>query len=132
MTALADFLLARIAEDEAPTWELHPYACEPGCCAPAGWVGSQCRYCDAAPVYGGTVAAITVIAEEHAEAIHQRSRVLAECEAKRRIVEYAARADQRWAAGSPMVGYRAASRDTMKAIALPYAEHPDYRKEWRP
>lgn len=42
---LDEFLLARIAEDEAPTWELVPYSCEPGCCAPAGWVGHRCLIC---------------------------------------------------------------------------------------
>lgn len=82
---LADFLLARIAEDEAgviPEWQF------------------------------GTP-----------------SRVLAECDAKRQIVD--------------MCGYHLefsgdvtpASDDlataTLHFLALPYADHPDYREEWR-
>jgi hypothetical protein len=46
----------------------------------------------------------------------------AECEAKRRIVQ-----EHEWA-------YRSVEepglRIALRALALPYAEHPDYRKEW--
>lgn len=62
---------------EAPTYRLVPYRCEPGCCAPAGWVGRECFICDDGVIYGGTVEAITQSAEEHAEQIHQRSKWLA-------------------------------------------------------
>jgi hypothetical protein len=60
-----------------------------------------------------------------------QARVLAECEAKRRIVEGAANepdvnADQRdiglWE------GYLSAA----ELLALPYSDHPDYRPEWKP
>jgi Family of unknown function (DUF6221) len=57
------------------------------------------------------------------------ARVLAECEAKRRIVEdYLAQVNSHrsgWDARTP--------RDhPLRALALPYADHPDYRPEWRP
>ena len=51
-------------------------------------------------------------------------RMLAECEAKRRIVDRYAylythgdSGDMRW---------------VLPLLALPYADHPDYRPEWRP
>jgi len=49
------------------------------------------------------------------------ARVLAECEAKRRIVE-----ELREAFGSRRVGL------IFRQLALPYADHPDYDERWRP
>lgn len=51
-------------------------------------------------------------------------RVLAECEAKRRIVEVARYAPE----GAGGWGFRR----TLRALASVYADHPDYRDEWRP
>jgi hypothetical protein len=56
-------------------------------------------------------------------------RVLAECEARRRIVEdYLAQLNSHrsgWDARAP--------RDyPLRALALPYTDHTDYREEWRP
>lgn len=52
-------------------------------------------------------------------------RVLAECEAKRRIVDACQNVEQVHAAEF--------LADRMLAfLALPYADHPDYREEWRP
>lgn len=77
------------------------------------------------------------------------SRVLAECEAKRRIVEqYAeylstvrAYRSPRWSdamneqdkqnARQAEARHRVAE-DMARLLALPYASHPDYRQEWRP
>lgn len=127
---LVEFLPAMLDRDEAPTWTLSPYACEPGCCAPEGWVGSQCRYCDPSPVYGGTVEAITSSAEEHAGTIHQRSRVLAEVDAKRRIIaECVAILSVKWweyEDAPDLAGV------TLELLALPYADHPAYDETWRP
>jgi hypothetical protein len=51
------------------------------------------------------------------------ARVLAECEVKRRIVERVS--DVAWATYSV--------RDVvLELLALPYADHPDYRSEWTP
>ncbi len=53
------------------------------------------------------------------------ARVLAECDAKRRVIELQ-RSDLRddpqdWEAD-----------EVLRLLALPYAGHPDYRAEWRP
>jgi hypothetical protein len=56
------------------------------------------------------------------------TRVLAEVEAKRRIVDGLAGAD-------PEAGYISATftaEDALHLLALPHASHPDYRTEWRP
>jgi len=139
MQSLTEFLLARIAEDEAPTFELVPYECAPGCCAPAGWVGAHCLICKTTD-FGGTVEAITQLAHEHEDAFHQRQRALAECEAKRRIVDlHPVRVERDWVnpVDGPahevnehycaICGWVPDSCDTVKALALPYADHPDYR-----
>ncbi|MGZ4524215.1 MAG: DUF6221 family protein, partial [Mycobacteriaceae bacterium] len=61
---------------------------------------------------------------------HDPARVLAECEAKRRIVE-------RYRVCEPNYdeGNRLETRVldwTMRLLALPYADHPDYDPAWRP
>ena len=48
------------------------------------------------------------------------NRVLADCEAKRRIVEVAT------AHGTLQ------SIEILSLLALPYADHPDYQEDWRP
>jgi fructoselysine-6-P-deglycase FrlB-like protein len=50
--------------------------------------------------------------------------LLAECEAKRRIVE----------ACADVLAYDAEAlpQDVLRFLALPYADHPDYREEWKP
>ena len=124
---LTEFLLARIAEDEELAWNLIPYDCPPNCCAPEGWVGHACFICGTRE-FGGTREAIEEIAREHDEKIHHRSRVLAECEAKRRIVERC----------TPLANLqvrrqtRTLAHDVLLDLALPYADHPDYRQEWKP
>lgn len=65
-------------------------------------------------------------------------RVLAEVDAKRRILDRA----EFVAAHGPAVdhvraldmttGASAALRDALRLLALPYAQHPDYRQEWAP
>jgi hypothetical protein len=55
-----------------------------------------------------------------------RLRVLAECAAKRAIVEYAQECDR-------MLGAEPVIADHfLRILAVPYADHPDYREEWRP
>ncbi len=83
---LAQFLLARIAEDEMVAKEVPGPPDETG----LSWWGK----------YGH----LSVSPD----------RVLTECEAKRRIIT-------NW--GFP---------GALRALALPYADHPDYREEWRP
>jgi hypothetical protein len=55
----------------------------------------------------------------------QADRVLAGCEAKRRIVEV--NSADTWAAAHVWM-----PAQTLRLLGLPYADHPDYREEWRP
>lgn len=56
------------------------------------------------------------------------ARVLAECEAKRHIINLHAEA----VAESMRSGSTWAYGEVLRRLALPYADHPDYREEWRP
>ena len=107
---LADFLLARIAEDEQVAD------------AEVDW-GVD---------WGVTGIALSEVGEG-ADMVRVRTivrrRLLAECEAKRRIVEVALQADD--ASAGADTGWLL-SREVMELLALPYADHPDYREEWRP
>ena len=87
---LTDFLLDRIAEDEA-RYEADP--CEYG--------------------YG-------------------HSHRMAECEAKRQIVEFFAAQDSLQPDDPLSAGLLTAEGVVLPHLALPYASHPDYREEWRP
>ena len=93
---LTGFLLARIAEDEAAA-------------RASGWDG-PCYECQGAS--GGVME-------------FDPTRVLAECEAKRRIVALIREAQVRGMDEDhdPYV---------LRALAAVYADHPDYRTEWRP
>jgi hypothetical protein len=97
---IADFLLARIAEDET---EAHR------------WIARRQSWS------GESFDVFTAGSEE---------RVLADCEAKRRIVEEALDYSPELASGDN--GEWAFSQ-TLRLLALPHAEHPDYRAdEWSP
>ena len=108
-TTLADFLLARIAEDEADARYL--------------MVGLP-------PATGGPYS------------VDHPARVLAECEAKRRIVELHGVDDPtgRLYPGAPLAcrvcdhdgSDRVYPCDTLRTLAAVYADHPDYGESWRP
>ena len=127
MSDLAKFLLARIAEDEAvarTAWSVGPE-----------W-SSWNRSWDTKPVRdlaagGQRIAALPTTIDEHV-CRHDPARVLAECEAKRRIVEDRQRIDRSAGDTDWHSGYSDGNYDAIKALALPYADHPDYREEWRP
>ena len=155
MSDLTEFLLARIAEDEEAA----------KAASPSPW-----KYGDVESVAGGSLYDKTrMIASLHYEqptdhdgtivrhllsdeadangahiARHDPARVLAECEAKRRIVEVHAKIREAYpgmtieenpccaecsAGGEYPSGWPCA---TLAAIASIYADHPDYREEWRP
>jgi hypothetical protein len=107
MPTLTEFLLARIAEDEAAAerGRSHP--------DPATFANDNYGYLWVDP-----------------------ARVLAECEAKRRIVDRLTRAiaeddaetDQE--AGWVTRGVRDALTEVAHELALVYADHPDYSAEW--
>jgi hypothetical protein len=129
MSDLTAFLLARIGEDEesareAATWEDGMYF-EP-------WQAHipQAGYFNSEMPYGAVE--------------FSAARVLAECEAKRRIVEehresYAGSKrcevcakDAHLEYGDVVVDWVRFPCPTMRLLALPYADHPDYRQEWTP
>ena len=119
---LTEFLLARIAEDEAVAQEA---AEAPG----ADRLGSAVE--EVEDFTWGAMGQVAMSA----------SRMLAECEAKRRIVEwhkpmkapasYSPPCEGCWEDGgedgAPLYPCR-----NLKWAALPYADHPDYREEWKP
>jgi hypothetical protein len=55
-----------------------------------------------------------------------RERALAECDAKRRLVEELARMEVE------EVGWDDIEEWVMSCLALPYAGHDDYQQEWKP
>ena len=88
MSDLTEFLLARIAEDEVVARE------------GGRWDGGmELAWRDV-----GGIEDVLVIGTD---------RLLAECEAKRQLIDLTI----------PHV---------LRILALPYADHPDYRQEWRP
>jgi len=109
---LTEFLLARIAEDEAA-------ATNDGSLVGDTWTALEPDHgtvsCDVIGV-GGHVVARSLGWEASHIARHDPARVLAECEAKRLLIERVGNPD--WA------GFR--------ILALPYADHPGYRPEWLP
>lgn len=148
MTTLTEFLLARIAEDEATA-----LAATPG-----PWVVGSTHYLD--HVGHEHVAAmgekkrmllnmstgyIPSNHEQDAEHIarHDPARVLAECAAKRRIVELhtAFSEPQHMVYGTITACCECGSVDdapvewpcpTLRALAQPHADRPDYREEFKP
>lgn len=104
---LTEFLLARIAEDEAVAEAAreHEYLSAARDASALRWVRDSLGY--------GTVFA-------------NSGRVLAECQAKRRIVEMV---------GGGVNVHRPGDCqdcDLLRALALPFADHPDYREEGKP
>jgi hypothetical protein len=93
MTTLVEFLLTRIAEDEARAKYDDPHwaDCKHFVMFSEGGLPCSCGL---------------------------ESRLLAECEAKRRIVEDAT--------DVPTISMRR----VLRLLALPYADHPDYKPEW--
>ena len=136
MTAvdLVDFLLARITEDERAAqgatdgpWRWYPgRAGLPAFLESTGatathWVEGQSF--EAPTVVLGTNQGVMLRVRgrdaEHIAAWNP-ARVIAECRAKRRVVE-------------AREGVDAATHDlVLRTLALPYADHPEYREEWRP
>lgn len=110
---IVEFLEARIAEDEAiargmpfeSQWTAHPD--ETGQPITAG---------------GARIATCAESVMEHISR-HCPARVLAECEAKRRIVEQL----QRNVHGAPQ-GW---IDRILEHLAVVYVDHPDYREAWR-
>jgi hypothetical protein len=125
---LTGFLLARIAEDEAAARAVPPldHNCDMG--------GNRQ---DERFTFGRTLPSSadgmgnwsphrdSPTTRDHF-ARHDPARVLAECEAKRRVVEIASPAQDEDGATIPGSGLS----DILGALAAVYADHPDYREEW--
>lgn len=130
MTALVAFLHARLDEDER-------LAQAASSDAGAAWTLS-------AGTFPALVSPAGVRRVTGAESVlphvgrHDPARVLAEVEAKRRILDVADRlmadaAEQAFEpGGSVWLIYHATANRLRQYVALPYADHPDYDPAWRP
>lgn len=67
-------------------------------------------------------ARVVLLARATHIARHDPARILAECAAKRQIVEYC----------SDQLGDEYERIPVLELLAQPYADHPEYRPEWRP
>lgn len=106
---IADFLLARIAEDESAVRRYLP---------DEFYIGSHNQEQGLAVTDLGPGLAVTLT----------RERAIAECEAKKRIVKA-------WRSGYPeedrySTGWHDMRVWTLVALAAVYSGHPDYRPEW--
>lgn len=105
---LTEFLLARIGEDEAV----------------ARRVAVETAYPPPKPI--GGIPRLGIVG-------YSTARVLAECEAKRRIVEAHPSRFGGCETCHELDGPDAyAPCATLRALAAVYAQHPDYRSEWTP
>lgn len=121
MSELVEFLLARLAEDEAVARSAEP----------VGWVtfrqadGSMDHTAVAAWTDEGWLVDGRMVQDDSAETFYDPARVLAEVEAKRRVIA-------RYSNASPDGDeWAEVAWDFLLAFALPYADHPDFREEWR-
>lgn len=123
---LVEFLLARIAEDEADARKAEP----------GPWIGWRGWFEEGQGKRPDRPDGHAVLARDgRSWVVHEwgsdegsvphiarwdSARVLAECEAKRRIVQ---ECEPFGLLGDP---------DVLMYLALPYADHPDYDEAWRP
>lgn len=135
---LASWLLARIAEDEAVAraairadgvdeWVFH--STEPmvregdeKVIVVGSAVGSPCTL----------VSGVWEVAAVEHIARHDPARVLAECAAKRRIVDRIVEAERSGGACyEPISILGRAALDALQDLASVYADHPEFQEEWR-
>lgn len=130
---LAEFLLARIAEDEevanrAAAEHAAPWGVSVDRTAPEGWEHLRVVVCE-----DGLGDVTDRIYPELADHIvrHDPARVLAECEAKRRIVErYQDRTKYQTVVADAQSAAEEYEDYVLPLLALPYADHPEFREEW--
>lgn len=110
MTTRTDFLLARIADDEEV--------------ARSAWQATFERGQGAMSIDSGDVMAHVTR--------HDPDRVLAECEAKRRIVARHSEGEMYcgWSQDSMSMHGPGDDCEELLALAAVYASHPDYQAEW--
>lgn len=140
MTTLTDFLLQRIAEDEAVARR----AIDPsyGTDNAGHWVFVEFPYEGEWPRNPSEARGESLAGSDwciHANR-HDPARVLAECEAKRRIVELHTGVHECVGEkyGDPQAcvyvspGFMHEDDPTLRLLTLPYAGHPEYDERWRP
>lgn len=133
---IVDFLLARIAEDEAAAASTHSgrwtvVTLDDGWQSPSTYVVEAPPPAPGVPRYDqGEPDDPLWVMDTQEEAIarhvarHSHARVLAECQAKRAIIEQVS--DIEW------TGSYAVRDVVLGHLAAVYADHPDYQPEWRP
>ncbi|MCG0069713.1 hypothetical protein CFC35_05650 [Streptomyces sp. FBKL.4005] len=132
MDELVEFLRARLAEDERAARQATegPWTAEvsgeTGHCVIPSDAQSTREYVARTQLYAAAFDA------EHI-ARHDPARVLREIEAKRRLLnEYTKVATNDVNEVEYAHGWANALGEAVRLLALPYADHPNYRKEWRP
>jgi len=122
-SSLTDFLLARIAEDEAAATAIYDHD---------RWIVEEddngdewVTEVDRADQHWRVAMLRRIGVADHI-ATHDPARVLAECDAKRRIVEQWD--DHGWTGP----GWDYMKERMLSLLAIPYADHPDYDESWRP
>lgn len=132
---IVEFLLARIAEDEH-RFDL-PDAVQVDSAHGEGWVTrADCPLCGRY-MFEGTEVATEEAWWEHVDSVHERERVLAECKAKRSILN-AYPAQERWIEermlcemGPRMVRAGWEIPPALYALAAIFADHADFDEAWR-
>ena len=127
---LTEFLLARIAEDEAvahaaqhqdqPTWRADFHSMDA--------MGPKFSVLGSSGQFRSSDVVDHVVR-------FQPSRVLAECEAKRALINEYGKVQAAIAQGDGTewtMGGQAARGQALMILALPYSAHPDYRPGWAP
>ncbi|MFE5309716.1 DUF6221 family protein [Isoptericola sp. NPDC056605] len=131
MTTLTDFLTARYNDVERAL-ALPDFIEEDSARGPGWGNRGHCPICNAYQ-FSGYESVTEDAWYEHAEDVHQRTRALAEVEAKRRIVEMHAGIADLDPTPAEIIGMQRSLGKVVAILALPYADHPDYDEEaWRP
>jgi len=158
---LTDFILARIADDEAA---VYAWDSDGAAQVASMWTGPEPGYATVAsgrPASGWFADGREVEDARHVEVLYNPARVLAECEAKRQIVELhkswpvlvktppkfsadtgdptslTMRMSQQvmWATEQEYrerFGSEPPTAPMLRVLAAVYADHPDYDESWRP
>lgn len=125
---LIKFLTDRIAEDEDGALAASPGPWHPDAEYNEVLAVDDITVCDGFALSGRQLCATT----DHI-ATWDPPRVLAEVALKRQMIDlvmaHEARVDGEWGCGSRTPPEQ---MDGLLILALPYADHPEYREEWRP
>lgn len=119
---LVDFLRARLDEDEQVARDAHYEG--------QRWISEEedvCRW---------PADELVRFADRKRDAAHiahwDPARVLAEVESKRQIIGAYISAGDNPSGEMRDFGHAEGLEEALEFLALPYADHPDYRQEWKP